>query len=202
MTRITTIRNLREFFMNSVSDAMDRQGVAADAHTAHYVVNLLTLFARSEELFDETEEGRALTPIASVLAAAADANDVAERRHALQRAGDVSLFVAGFFGDGLASRLVGVDYYVRMGGAAYQMLAMNLQGSARGDAVGPVFAELAQKFQHFVDVLADVREGPDTSDQDVLRLYDNWQRTGSDRAARLLRGIGIEPTRVSPQTAH
>lgn len=202
MPRIATIKNLREFFMDSVTDAMGRQQLDADEHTAWYVVNLLTLFARSEALFDETEEGTGLTPVAKVLAAAADADDAPGRDHALQRAGDVSLFVAGFLGDGLAEKLVGVDYYVKMGGAAYQMLAANLRGSSRGRAFCSVFAELADKFQEFVDVVAEVRDGARARESDILRLYDTWQRTGSARAARLLRDLGIEPTPLDMHRAH
>lgn len=202
MTRIATFNNLREFFMDSVSDAMNRQRVDADEHTAYYVVNLLTLFARSEALFDETENGPALTPVAKILAAAVDAEHAPERDHALQRAGDISLFVAGFLGDGLAAKVVGIDYYVQMGGTAYHTLATNLKRSVRGAVVGPVFAELAEKFQEFVDVLAEVRESGPVTEHDILRLYDNWQRTGSERAARLLRSLGIEPAPGAPHTAH
>lgn len=202
MPRIATINNLREFFMDSVNDAMGRQQLDADEQTAFYVVNLLTLFARSEALFDENDDGPKLTPVAKILAAAVEAERAPERDHALQRAGDISLFIAGFFGEGLAAGLVGVDYYVRLGGTAYQTLAMNLRGSVRGRAFGGVFAELAEKFQDFVDVLADVREGTEATEADILRLYDTWQRTGSERAARLLRGFGIEPTAPASSKAH
>lgn len=202
MSRITTINNLREFFMDSVTDAMGRQQLDADEQTAFYVVNLLTLFARSEALFDDSEDGPLLTPVATVLASAVDAANAPERDHALQRVGDVSLFIAGFLGEGLIARLVGIDYYINMGGAAYQTLAMNLKGSVRGRAFGSVFAELAEKFQDFVDVLADVKDGAQATQADVLQLYDTWQRTGSRRAARLLRGLGIEPTPLPSQKAH
>ncbi|MDX1561945.1 MAG: hypothetical protein R3305_03420 [Gammaproteobacteria bacterium] len=202
MPRIAKINNLREFFMDSVTDAMGRQQLDADEHTAFYVVNLLTLFARSEALFDDTDDGPQLTPVAKVLAAAVEAEHTQQRNFALQRVGDVSLFIAGFLGEGLAAKLVGVDYYVSMGGTAYQTLASNLRGSVRGQAVGGVFSELAEKFQDFVDVLADVREGAEATEADILRLYDTWQKTGSERAARLLRGLGIEPTPLEPQKAH
>jgi len=202
MPRIATVSNLREFFMDSVTDAMGRQRVDADAHTAHYVVNLLTLYARSEALFDDTDEGPRLAPVARMLARAVEADQAPERDYALQRAGDISLFIAGFFGEGLTAKLVGVDYYVRMGGIAYQTLASNLRGSPRGRALGSVFSELADKFQDFVDVLAEVREGSDVSEADILRLYDSWQRTGSERAARLLRELGIEPAPLATQKAH
>jgi len=199
MERIEAVRNLKEFFRDSVAQAMDRQQVEADDHTACYVVNLLTLYSRSEQFFDRSENGIELRPVALVLADAVDAG-TDEKNFALQRVGDVSLFLAGFLGDGLATKLVGVDYYVNMGGAAYCTLAQNIRGSIRGRAVGKVFNELAEKFTAFVDVLADIRDAARTSHSDVLRLYDSWQKTGSRRAAKILRDLGIEPTQA-PSTA-
>jgi hypothetical protein len=193
MERIRPVKSLQEFFRKSVADAMERQQLEAGDHTAYYVVNLLTLFSRSEALFDDTREGRQLKPVAKVLAEAADAEYAPERNFALQRVGDVSLFVAGFFGDGLTRKLVDVDYYVQMGGSAYGALADRVRGSERGRVFGAVFAELAAKFQDFVDVLADVAGDACPSQHDVLRLYETWARTGSRRAERLLRSQGIEP---------
>ncbi|HEX7081120.1 MAG TPA: hypothetical protein VF329_08915 [Gammaproteobacteria bacterium] len=196
-TRVRPVRSLTEFFRNSVSSAMDRQGVDADDLTAYYVVNLLTLFARSEVLYEGTAESRMLRPLALILAKAAEAPTVEERNFELQRLGDIALFVAGFFGESLARRQVDVDYYVRMGGSAYSSLSESVRGSVRGQAYASVFAELASKFQDFVDVLSEVRdEARGNDDVDVLRLYEVWLRTGSKRAERLLRRIGIEPDRA------
>ncbi|HEY5622591.1 MAG TPA: hypothetical protein VIV14_02445, partial [Gammaproteobacteria bacterium] len=87
-----------------------------------------------------------------------------------------------------------MDYYVHIGGGAYHSLSAQVRGTSRGRAFGPVFTELAQKFQHFVDVLNDVRDDAKSNDdQDVLRLYEIWLRTGSKRAENLLRSLGIEP---------
>jgi hypothetical protein len=110
------------------------------------------------------------------------------------------LFVAGFLGDGLGRRLVDIDYYVFMGGTAYGTLAESVRGSRRGEVFSGVFAELAAKFQHFVDVLADVRDGGSASQSDTLRLYETWLKTGSRRAERALRSRGVEPNRNSDDT--
>ncbi len=193
--RIQPVASLQEFFRTSVEDAMRRQGISAHDHTSYYVVNLLTLFARSESFFDETEDGIELKPLAKVLAESAGSPRVAERNYALQRVGDVSLFVAGFLGDGLARKLVDIDYYVLMGGTAYGTLSENVRGSARGRLFARVFAELAEKFQEFVDVLAGLRDETSMSQTDVLRTYDTWLSTGSRRAERMLRACGIEPNR-------
>jgi hypothetical protein len=130
-----------------------------------------------------------------MLAEAVEAPSLEQRNFALQRIGDVSLFVAGFFGECLSQKLVDLDYYVRMGGSAYGSLSENVRGSLRGRIFAAVFAELAAKFQDFVDVLSEVRDSTRGSDDaDVLRLYESWLRTGSKRAARLLRMLGIEPS--------
>jgi hypothetical protein len=172
---------------------MAKQGVAADDHTAYYVVNLLTLFARYESLYDRGKPGRGLQPLALLLAEAADTPDRDARNALLRRVGDTSLFVAGFLGDGFARKLVDVDYYIDVGGAAYGSLSDNVRGTQAGRAFGSVFAELARKFRDFVDVLAEVRDSGRAAAIDVLRVYEVWLRTGSRRAARLLREHGIEP---------
>jgi hypothetical protein len=192
------VRNLREFFRDSVHDALERQHVGVDGHTEHYVVNLLTMFARSEALFEATPDGPRLKPLAVMLADAGAAGTREERLRGLQRVGDVSLFIAGFFAQSFARRLVDVDYHISMGGRAYGTLADSCRTGARGRALGAVFAELAMKFQRLVDALNDVSEMAHRHDQrDVLRQYEIWLKTGSPRAHGILRSLGMEPT-VAP----
>lgn len=186
--------SLQEFFRNSVDAAMASNKVAVEDHTAHYVVNLLTLFARSEALHDQADAGPGTRPLALMLADAADAAPGDSRNSALRRLGDVALFIAGFMAEGLDRKAVGVGYYVRMGGGAYRTLSTALPANPRGRAFAPVFAELSAKFADVVDVLNEVRHaGASARDQDVLRLYETWLTTGSRRAERLLRQIGIHP---------
>ncbi len=192
--RVRPVASLREYFRDSVDQAMQRQGLEARDHTAHYVVNLLTLYARSEALYEKTEAGIGIKPLALMLAEAAETSNPRERVFVLQRIGDVSLFIAGFFSETLAYRVVDMDYYVHIGRGAYDSLSEQMRGTPRRRAFRSVFKELGQKFQHFVDVLNDVRdEAKPNDDQDVLRLYEVWLRTGSKRARNLLRKFGIEP---------
>ena len=191
------VRNLREFFRDAVHDALARQQVGVEDHTEHYVVNLLTMFARSEALFEPTPDGPRLRPLALMLAEAASAPTGEQRTRALQRLGDVSLFVAGFLSHGFARRLVDVDYHLAMGGRAYGTLADSCRAGTRGRALAGVFAELAAKFQRLVDALNDVSEMSwRQSDRDVLRLYEVWLKTGSPRAHALLREMGVSPAVV------
>jgi len=192
--RVMPVHNLRDYFRESVDAAIEHQGVSVDAHASHYVVNLLTLFSRSEKLYEDHGDSYGIKPLALMMVDAADAPTSADRNDSLQRIGDVSLFIAGFFADGLAHQLVDLDYYINMGGTAYGSLSEEIRGTFRGKALAGVYKELAHKFQVVVDVLNEVRDGVgNSSDVDLLRTYEIWRKTGSKRAAELLKQNGVVP---------
>lgn len=192
--RVVQVRNLADYFRTSIDGVLSRQGVDVDPHAAHYVVNLLTLFSRSEELYEDHGESYGLRPLALMMADAADAPTVAKRNYALQRIGDVALFISGFFADSLANKAVDVDYYIYMGGSAYGSLSEEVRGTFRGNAFADIYRELAEKFQVLVDVLNEVRdEARGESDRDLLRTYEIWLKTGSRRAKKLLADNGVVP---------
>lgn len=194
---VLQVTSLAEFFREALHGAASKQQLALDDHTEHYVVNVLTTFSRADALFETTPEGPRLKPLAFMLADAFEARTLAERDRALQRLGDVSLFMAGFFAHGFARKLVDVDYHIAMGGRAYSSLADS--GRARtGRTVGAVFSELAAKFRELVDALNEIADAarPPRHD-DLLRLYETWMKTGSRRAQERLRALGVEPTAQS-----
>lgn len=191
---VVAVPNLREFFHDSVQKALRNQRVDVDDHTEHYVVNVLTMFARSEELYERTSEGVRLKPLAHMLADASAAQSSQQRDEALRRLGDVSLFIAGFFAQSFARKLIDIDYHIAMGGRAYGTLADNMRYSIRGQAFATVFLELARNFQRLVDVLNDVAEmAYQHTDKDILRLYEIWLKTGSPRAFAILQRLGVAP---------
>lgn len=179
-----------EYFKELVESALEHQRVHADELTAYYLVNLLCGFLHMDRA---SGGGRALDaePLALKLGRALTAGGL-EQRVGLKRVGDVALFVSGFFSDSLRRKVGDVDYYVALGGYAYGQL------SRMSDTVfAPVFAELADKFVAFVDILAEVSErSAITSNADLLRLYEKWARTGSRRDGERLAARGIAPNRA------
>lgn len=192
--QVVPVPNLRDYFRESIHAAIEKQRVDVDPHAAQYVVNLLTLFSRSEDLYEDHGDAYGLKPLALMMVDAVEAASAEQRNMSLQRIGDVSLFIAGFFADSLAHRLVDLDYYIHMGGNAYGSLSEEIRGTIRGRALAHVYRELAHKFQVLVDILNEVREGArQSSDIDLLRTYEVWLRTGSKRAEALLRQNGVVP---------
>lgn len=194
-SKVIQHNNLRHFFQESVDQALKNQHLQAQEYTVVYLVNLLTSFSRSENLFEiePTSGGLALKPLAGFYKDAINAGSEFERDQALQRMGDIALFIAGIFSQSLRNKLVDIDYYVNMGGHAYSYLAEVKQRRLNGGALGDIFAELADKFIGFVDVLGEVGEGMQRpSDADLLRLYEVWVRTGSKRAQNQLLKQGLQ----------
>lgn len=194
---IQTVANLKEFFRDALHDALTHQHIAVEDQTEHYVVNLLTLFADADALYerDPQQPGQRarLKPLVVMLGEALEAPTQEARFRGLQRLGDVSLFIAGFFSAGFARKLVDIDYHIAMGGRAYGTLAQTCP--ARGRTLRQVFAELATKFTPMVDALNEISESSyQHSDRDRLRLYELWAKTGSERSRTLLRKLGLEPT--------
>lgn len=196
--------NIREHFHQSLDNALKLNAVSAAQETVLYLVELLVHFLRSDRLFETTEEGLRIRPLALHYLDAVEGTTSREREQALRRLGDIALFVAGVFTDSFERKPVDVDYYVAMGGSAYGYLAEGGCASRRGRALAPTFAELSAKFTDFVDVLADLSDHALMQrNANILRLYEIWLRTGSRRAARRLRALGIEPlTEIDHRARH
>ena len=191
---LITQASLREYFHNELNEALNHQKIQAESETVCYLTNLLTIYARSDELFERTEYGVDIKPLAVTFSEALSEPSVKLRTRLMQRLGDTALFIAGVFADSLNRKLVDIDYYVAMGGTAYAQVSDSMRGHRAVKSLAMLFDELREKFTDFVDVLSEVSERSYlSSDKDVLRLYEIWIRTGSRRREAQLRNLGIEP---------
>lgn len=193
-SQVITNPSLQSFFHQSVQGAIRNQQLDASDESQRYLANLLTLFSRSEDLFEQTEEGVDLKPLALMYADAVANTTTAGRLRILQKLGDTALFITGVFADSLNRKLVDVDYYIAMGGSAYSSVSETMGNRFRDRAAQRLFDELTDKFVAFVDVLGEVCEQANfNNNRDVMRLYEVWLRTGSKRAQAQLQRLGITP---------
>jgi hypothetical protein len=186
--RILVGKSAQEYFRELVSDALAHRSLRIQEVTEFYLVNLLAQHLKRDRLFGGGEAGETSTePLALMLKAALEGNREERYRH-LRRLGDTSLFVSGFFGDSLARSLVDVSYYIAMGERAYDALS-----EARGPSgMQQLFGELAERFAQFVDLFAEIAELSDlSSNRGLIRLYERFLLTGSERVADRLRERGV-----------
>jgi hypothetical protein len=101
------------------------------------------------------------------------------------------------FSEWLGRSMVGVDYYIELGGRAYDALG---EVAARHGRERSLWDELSEKFSQLVEVLNEVSERTmAVSDAGLLRLYEKWMKTGSVRLATLLRQQGVPATLAVPK---
>jgi hypothetical protein len=186
MTQSIEQRTPRELFHDLIHQAMEHQKLDSSEDSCFYLMNLLDEFVRPERRFAAL--GMAGDEALAELYCRAVAEAGPRRLTLLRLTGDTSLFLAGFFPDSLGRRAVGMDYTIRLGGSAYGTAA----GECRNTATAELFDELAAHFVRFVDVLAEVSEQCSLrDDNNLLRLYQQWQESGSPRTATLLRRAGV-----------
>ncbi|MEK7705716.1 MAG: hypothetical protein AAB426_12210 [Myxococcota bacterium] len=190
--RVIVSSSLGEFFRDEVSGARQTLGVKLPEMAEYYLVNLLVDYGRTGQGPLPGEE-----PLAFLYKRALEAPP-AVRMQPLKHLGDLALYVAGFFADWVERSHVAVDYYVSMGGNAYDSLSGIVGAHPQGDTFAELYQDLSRRFGELVDVLNEVADrSRDVAERssDLLKLYDRWVRTGSQRIERMLvdKGLVLAP---------
>ena len=192
--KVQSLTDPREFFTEELKTVMEKRQISAQPQSFDYLVDLMLRFIASDTFFTKSPDGKLENNILAEIYAQYVQGPPEVKKSALRRLGDVCLMVTGFFPDSLKRKPVDVDYYCGMGGAAYWQLATG----------EPVFEELSVRFKTFADVLCEMSERSGLqSNSDLLRLYERWLYTGSDRLRTLLNEHGIAaPVKIESKARH
>jgi hypothetical protein len=194
---LTLVAQPQDFFRELVTGALGRQQIAVKPETEFYLVNLLGQFITTDRLYSTDQQGGVREESLALMLKEAYEAQPPIRTKLFRRIGDVSLYVGGYFQQSLNRKVVDVDYYIEIGGRAYGLVA----GAAEEPAHRSVYEELAGKFKALIDVLAEVSDQTQPrTEKDLLRLYELWVRTRSDRAAKALKEAGILPNDTIKKT--
>ena len=187
--RLIHATGLDDFFFEEVRGAFHKQKIQAHPHTEFYLVRLLSDFCRRDNLYNSLHHDD--TPLA-ILYLESLQNGGMNGLRTLKQIADFALYTSGFFQDSLHRHNIDLDYYVSMGGSAYRRLHSRARETTHGEAFAETFWELSDRFLRFVDVLAEISERSNIlKDSDLLRLYEKWLSTGSERLKQKLAEFGI-----------
>ena len=188
---------VKDYFRQQVTDAITEDDLEVTEEARAYLVNLLTFYSRTDHFFEHTPEGLGLRPLALVYGEALSAKSRIEQAVGLRRVGDVAMFIAGVFRHSLRRKPVNVDYYIAIGGNAYEHLSVACDRA--GEQAGTVFMELGTKFALLARAMARAVEQDLDRDENLLALYERWRQTGSASCAQRLRQAGIHTDPVTAQ---
>lgn len=189
--RLDAPSDLFTFFHARTLDAHAEVGVALSDDTLLYVAKLLAERARADapSLPEET--------LAELYGRAHRAPPGAQAR-AYRELGDRALLRLGWFQESLRRSPVGPGYYHDMGSSAYHRVDQVFKRWF-ADAFGPVFRELADTFDGCVALVGHVADRCAEDDPTaLLRLIEQWRRTGSEAAARRLRARHVPLSLLDP----
>ena len=155
--------------------------------TCWYLGSLLERLGRSEQLFAYQDGQTMLRPLALLYSDAIEADNARERCLMLQQLGDMALFLGALFPERFTRHGILQDYFVGMGGSAYDYLADNAKANRH------VFAELANTFTRMLEMVANAcSRRQRLTTEEVLALYQRWLSTGDPVVENQLRALGID----------
>jgi hypothetical protein len=187
-TEILVGKSAQEWFREMICETLSQRRIRIQEVTEFYLVNLLASFLERERLYVADADGSAQAEPLALILLRALSKERRERAQSLRRLGDTALFVSGFFGDSLSRSSVDVDYYIAMGERAYG----TLRDTERGAGLEALYGELSERFPQFVDLFAEIAEMSHLrSNRGLLRLYERFLLTRSERVANLLRERGV-----------
>lgn len=186
------VLSTKEYFFENISKGLIRRKVDVLPEVIHYLTELLNHFMMSKNLHEVemNDFGQKKNRTLAELLLTAHSSELTVKLELLKKLGDRTLYISGFFADSLNRSLVDVDYYKNMGVTAYSSLSeiVKEHNSSR------MFGEIANKFTELTDVLTLIsQESMIKNDQSILRLYENYLKTGSELAKERLSDLGVIP---------
>ena len=179
----------RDYFFEALERAFQHLKIDASPLSKNYLVELLQFYMFARNLFAIDEEtGRSKRETLAEMYLTAQNQPPNQKMELLKKLGDTSLYISGFFGDSLNRKVVDIDYYAEMGGAAYG----SLSSITPDQNLSMVYSSFASRFLEFVDALTYISQSSQIqSNEDLLRLYDRYVSTGSRLAEEQLRERGV-----------
>lgn len=173
--------NPNDYFRQMVESGFQHRKIKGNSYIQSYLVSLLEKYMLAEQLNQNQET-------LAELFLKANQVEAPERIELLRSLGDKSLYISGFFADSLNRKLVDVDYYIQMGGAAYGQLAHVV----KEDTSSQLYRTFSLRFVDFVEVLSYISQASNLqNNSNLLRLYERYIRTGSSLARELLAEAGV-----------
>ncbi len=189
--------DLDSYFESEVRDTARKQGIAISPFTSNYLARMLSRFSDTRSFLTQNptarpeEDPKQSFPRLALLWLEGLSQDPLGRYQKFQLLGDVALFTSGFFAERIQRSAVDMDYYIAMGGQAYAK-AGQIRESIQAERDINIFFELSSSFSELVEVMAEISDRSLLgNDKDLLRLYEKWLGSGSERMRRMLAENGI-----------
>jgi hypothetical protein len=176
--KIVPTANITEYFMKAFGSERKKARLDVSQETEFYIVNMISEFS-TEKMKEANPRNEPLSLVYRRLQHKLD-------YETSKGLGDFCTYISGFFPVYLAKKGM-LEFHIEKGRDFYNMASASPEGNRE------VFWEMVGKLPRIVDVLNDIRYRNLGSDEEIIRIYDLWQQTGSKRLKKMLEINGIMP---------
>ncbi|WP_105102540.1 hypothetical protein [Microbulbifer pacificus] len=186
VSQATFEHTLADFFRERLQDEAASLAPRPQEDTLWYIGNLLARFGDSGQVFSYDRGELDIRPLALLYRDALEVESHYHRCLLLRQLGDLALFLGALFPENYSRRGIGRDYFIGMGGGAYDYLGENACHNRS------VFSELSRRFGRLLELVALVcGRGQVIDAADILQLYQRWRESNDPQLAAQLRGLGV-----------
>lgn len=182
-------RTLADYFRQRLAELTEQFEPPPHQDTIWYTGNLLARFGDTNQLFSYDRGRMDIRPLALLYKDAHETRDPRARCQIMRQLGDLALFMGALFPERFARRGILKDYFIGMGGGAYDFLSEHAPQNRH------IFSELSNRFTRMLELVAKACSKQNLFDaSDVLDLYQRWRQNQSPRLAQQLRDLGVNLT--------
>ena len=183
---------IQEEFKSLLNESLSRMSLQVSLSVRDYLERLLLFYVKSENLFEVNSKSdkKVLKPLAESYLKIQNA-PLQERLFFLQRIGDQSLYLGGFFKGAFQKKIVNLDYYINLGQEAYEYLAEHHQEDT--------FKELSHSFEDILDVLFYMSSKHSIrTHEDLMNVCTDYLETECKALAAQLEDYGFNVVSSKP----
>lgn len=173
-------QDLSIFFFDELYSINEHRGGRITTNSVGYLSELLLKGMKNDFLFQDGNKKYLFDMYIKTI----EAKSERERFRHYKELGDYSLFMCGYFTEGI-NPVVGIEYYIDMGSQAYYE-------AASYNKYSEPFYELSEKYIYCLSIINELSiKDKHDNPRDILKLYDFWMTTKSQFTKEKLLKLGL-----------
>lgn len=175
---------IKNFFENLINNAEKKIKISLDVNIKSYLVTLLIDYINNTPYLNSS--------IGIKLMEASQYNKT-KRCFELKQIGDYTLYNAGYFFEQFINSIIDRKYFIEIGETAYGMLSSEGIKAFSSD----MFYKMSKEFRSCADVLTQISEDINDSNDSDIDLYEKWLETKNKEIYIRLVKKGLIPSQFN-----
>lgn len=186
------VKNINSEIYDIVCENEKNVSIVLDDYSKLYLLNTIKGLMEREDFFYSNIIGQDALGEAFMKAFT---KDLLGKIQALKAVGDLCLIYSGFFPDKFNKKLVDIDYFIKLGQVSFLTLHRIYTNINSLSDLKNLYLSVYREFTKIVTVMLEIAKRFNLFDENnLLKIYERWQKTGLVTLYNILRSNKIIPT--------